>query len=466
MYNMKRRKRRAVFLDRDGTINIDKGHIHDPSELTFVAGAANAIARLNRAGYLTIVATNQSGVARGYFSMEDVNRLHQEMQHQLASFGAHVDAFYVCPHHPEIGLDQYRVDCDCRKGKPGMLRQAAADWNIDLIGSFMVGDRKSDLVAGMGAGCRAFLVTTGFGEEHRAFALHQQIEVCSDLGEAVDRIIDGAELQGGGVGRAARFVGRRLRQHAAFMPQHGILLDGIRRQWPCDGLPHTTEPCAGQVHPLREKGTSPQSCARIGTAVSPLQSRPDPLQMQEHIASYTDKLTSALSMDAMRAIPALALSLREAWRLGKQIFLCGNGGSAGNAIHLANDLIYGAGTKLGVGMRVEALSANAAVLTCLANDLGYDQIYSEQLRVKAQAGDVLVVLSGSGNSPNVVQALQMGNSLRMKTFAILGFSGGKCRELAGHAIHFPVDDMQVAEDLQLIVGHICMQWLRENHAVG
>jgi len=188
--------------------------------------------------------------------------------------------------------------------------------------------------------------------------------------------------------------------------------------------------------------------------------------MQEHIANYTDNLTSALAMGAMREIPSLALSLREAWRSGKHIYLCGNGGSAGNAIHLANDLLYGAGTRLGVGMRVEALSANAAVLTCLANDLGYDQVYSEQLRAKAQAGDVLVVLSGSGNSPNVVKALQMGNALGMKTFAILGFSGGKCRELAGHAIHFPVDDMQIVEDLQLIVGHICMQWLRENHTVG
>jgi len=189
----------------------------------------------------------------------------------------------------------------------------------------------------------------------------------------------------------------------------------------------------------------------------------EPLDMQEHITNYRERLVSALAMDAMRKIPTLALSLRKAWRSGKSIYLCGNGGSAGNAIHLANDFIYGAGTKLGFGMRVEALSANAAVLTCLANDLGYDQIYSEQLRAKAQPDDVLIVLSGSGNSPNVVKALQMGNSLGMKTFAILGFSGGICRDLAGHAIHFPVDDMQIAEDLQLIVGHICMQWLCENH---
>lgn len=116
----------------------------------------------------------------------------------------------------------------------------------------------------------------------------------------------------------------------------------------------------------------------------------------------------------------------------------------------------------GIGMRVEALSANPAVLTCLANDLGYDLVYAEQLRVKANPGDVLIVFSGSGNSPNVVKALEMGNTLGMKTFAVLGYSGGKCKEVAQHPIHFAVDDMQIAEDLQLIVGHMCMQWLCAN----
>jgi D-sedoheptulose 7-phosphate isomerase len=184
--------------------------------------------------------------------------------------------------------------------------------------------------------------------------------------------------------------------------------------------------------------------------------------MQNHIDTYTGKLTRAMTMDAMQQIPLLATALRDAWQTGRHIYLCGNGGSAGNAIHLANDFLYGAGTRLGIGMRVEALSSNPAVITCLANDLGYDQIFAEQLRVKGNPGDVLVVLSGSGNSPNVVQALRIGNSLGMTTFAVLGFSGGQCKELAQHPIHFPVDDMQIAEDIQLIIGHICMQWLCAN----
>jgi len=181
--------------------------------------------------------------------------------------------------------------------------------------------------------------------------------------------------------------------------------------------------------------------------------------MIEHIRDYSARLTQALTLPAIAVIPELAGAFRLAWDSNNTIFLCGNGGSAGNAIHLANDFIYGAGVKRGIGLRVEALSANSAVLTCLANDIGYENIFSEQLRVKANKGDVLVVLSGSGNSSNVIRALEMGNSLGMETFAILGYTGGKCKEIAQHPIHFEIDDMQIAEDLQLIIGHMIMQWL-------
>lgn len=184
--------------------------------------------------------------------------------------------------------------------------------------------------------------------------------------------------------------------------------------------------------------------------------------MKQLVDAYVEKLTRSLQLDAMQQVPVLGEALREAWKHRRCVYLCGNGGSAGNAIHLANDFLYGVGAGNGVGMRVEALSANPAVLTCLANDIGYENIFAEQLRVKADAGDVLIVLSGSGNSANVVQALKTGKLRGMKTFAVLGYSGGVCKELAQHAIHFEIDDMQIAEDLQLVVGHMCMQWLCAN----
>jgi D-sedoheptulose 7-phosphate isomerase len=188
--------------------------------------------------------------------------------------------------------------------------------------------------------------------------------------------------------------------------------------------------------------------------------------MLQHVAAYKENLSRALGMAAMSELPKLGEALRDAWRLGHTVYLCGNGGSAGNAIHLANDFLYGAGLRNGGGLRVEALNANPAVLTCLANDVGYDQIFAEQLKVKVNAGDVLIALSGSGNSENIIRALEVGNAKGMQTFAILGFSGGRCKNIAQHPIHFAIDDMQVAEDLQLIVGHICMQWLQANPVSG
>ena len=99
------------------------------------------------------------------------------------------------------------------------------------------------------------------------------------------------------------------------------------------------------------------------------------------------------------------------------------------------------------------------MITCLANDIGYEDIYSVQIATKGSRGDVLLVLTGSGNSPNIVRALEAGNKIGMRTYAILGYTGGSCKDLADVAIHFPIEDMQISEDLQLIVGHMCMQWL-------
>ena len=140
-------------------------------------------------------------------------------------------------------------------------------------------------------------------------------------------------------------------------------------------------------------------------------------------------------------------------------FLCGNGGSAGNARHLANDFLYGVAKKTVGGIRVQELSANTVVVTCLGNDVGYEHIFAEQPAVQAQEGDVLIALSGSGNSSNIVRTIEQAKRMGVKSYAVLGFSDGKCKELADVAINFPINDMQLSEDLQLVVGQILMQWL-------
>ena len=181
---------------------------------------------------------------------------------------------------------------------------------------------------------------------------------------------------------------------------------------------------------------------------------------------YLNSLRNCFSDELLIVVEELAKNILTCWSEGKNVFICGNGGSAANAIHIANDFHYGIGAcgegPVLPGLKVEALPANSAIITCLANDTGYENIYSNQIKVKGQQGDLLIVLSGSGNSPNIVNALKTASEMQIKSFALLAFTGGACLELADVPIHFPIDDMQIAEDTQLVVGHLCMQWLSRN----
>jgi D-sedoheptulose 7-phosphate isomerase len=178
-----------------------------------------------------------------------------------------------------------------------------------------------------------------------------------------------------------------------------------------------------------------------------------------HFSDYAQRLSAVLASTDWSSVALLTKDVQEAWAAGRQVFLCGNGGSAGNAVHLANDYIYGVAKCTGGGIKAVALSANPAIITCLANDVGYDSIYSEQLAVLGNEGDILIALSGSGNSPNIVKVLEEARARKITSYAILGFDGGRSKAIADVAIHFPVNDMQIAEDLQLIVGHMVMQSL-------
>ena len=188
-------KKPAVFLDRDGTINVDKHYLHKIEDFEFIPGALQAIKTLKNAGYTVVVVTNQSGVARGYFSMGDVIELHEHIQKELAVEGTGIDAFYICPHHPDKGLGKLRIECDCRKGQPGLLFQASADLGIDLHRSYMVGDKVADIVAGENAGCRAILVLTGYGRQTRLQIDEEKVNICEDLAAAVDLILDQEKIK-------------------------------------------------------------------------------------------------------------------------------------------------------------------------------------------------------------------------------------------------------------------------------
>lgn len=178
--------RAGVFLDRDGVITVEKGHVTSPTEIQVIPGAGEAIRRLNAAAIPVIVVTNQSGVARGLLSLSTLEEIHQAMRTQLAKDSAAVEAIFFCPHHPEGAVAEFRAVCECRKPGAEMLRRGAQIYGIDLASSFMVGDTESDIAAGKAVGSTTFLVHSAATGAIEAVNADYQ---CSSLDSAVETIL-------------------------------------------------------------------------------------------------------------------------------------------------------------------------------------------------------------------------------------------------------------------------------------
>jgi D-glycero-D-manno-heptose 1,7-bisphosphate phosphatase len=189
---------RAVFIDRDGTLSEEVGYINHPERFRLFPYAGQAIKHLNENGWLAIVTTNQAGVARGYFAEEMIETVHQGMRDELQKSGAHLDAIYYCAHHPSMGEPPYRLDCDCRKPKPGLITRAANEFDLDLKNSWMVGDRYSDIQLARNAGVKSAFVLSGYGRgewEHQrqSWTEHPDM-VGNDLLEVVMNIVRETQL--------------------------------------------------------------------------------------------------------------------------------------------------------------------------------------------------------------------------------------------------------------------------------
>ena len=183
---------KAVFLDRDGTINEEMGYINHVSRFKIFKFVPEAIKILNNAGYLVIVVTNQSGLARGYFDENLINMLHASLLKKVQKKSAKIDAIYFCPHHPTEGIQKYRINCDCRKPKPGMIKQAQKEFDINLNKSIMIGDRYKDVEFGKQLGLKTIMLLTGYGLGEYTFQRHLWNEqpdlVCNNLLEAAQII--------------------------------------------------------------------------------------------------------------------------------------------------------------------------------------------------------------------------------------------------------------------------------------
>lgn len=185
-----KQKQKAVFLDRDGTINKYVGFLRDIEQFELLPGVAEAIKKINESGYLAIVVTNQPVIARGEVTVSELQLIHNKMETLLGAEGAYLDAIYYCPHHPHKGYEgevpELKIDCSCRKPKPGMLLKAAADFNIGLNNSWMIGDGENDIKAGKAAGCNTALIgTEDFGQNLSAFTLM----------DAVGKIFERADVE-------------------------------------------------------------------------------------------------------------------------------------------------------------------------------------------------------------------------------------------------------------------------------
>lgn len=187
-------RRRAIFMDRDGTVCEEVGYVNHVDRIRLLPRSATAIRLANEAGFQAVIVTNQAGVARGYFDEDLVHEVHDAVRRQLAEAGARVDGIYYCPHHPEVGSEAYRRVCDCRKPKAGMLLRAQEEMGIDLGASYMIGDTVKDLGAGRAVGTTTVLVLTGYGRGELQYQSHrwpvQPDHVCEDLLDAVQWILE------------------------------------------------------------------------------------------------------------------------------------------------------------------------------------------------------------------------------------------------------------------------------------
>lgn len=187
-------KRPAVFIDRDGTISEEVGYVNHPSRFRLFPYSSEAIRILNQNDWLAILVTNQAGVARGYFSEDVIKTIHTQLETALHQESARLDAIYYCAHHPSVGKPPYRVDCDCRKPRPGLIHQAARDFEIDLSASWMAGDRYSDIELARNAGLRSAFLMSGYGRgewEYQSQSWKYRPDlICENLLEAVKSIVN------------------------------------------------------------------------------------------------------------------------------------------------------------------------------------------------------------------------------------------------------------------------------------
>lgn len=356
----------VVFLDRDGTINVERNYLSDPDQVELLPNAAAGLRKMQELGFRLVVVTNQSAIGRGYFDQARLDAIHARLRELLANEGVSLDGIYVCPHTPDEA-------CACRKPATGLVVQAVGDLGFDPSDGFVVGDKACDVQLGQAVGATTILTRTGYGSEEEQLEDAWPDFVVDDLAEAADLI-------GSIAGSSSR-----LRRHflASVAAKRGVL-------------------------------------ARCETSI-------------------------------LAAAEVIVSSLRS----GGKLMICGNGGSAADAQHLAAEFVSLLNVRFPrPGMAALALTTDSSFLTAYSNDFDFAGVFERQVQALGRAGDVVLGISTSGNSENVVRGLQYGSEHGMATIGLTGGPGGAMGKLADVCIRVPSVKVQHIQEAHLAVEHV------------
>ncbi len=415
---------KTVFLDRDGTINIEKNYLFRTEDFEFIPGSEKAIKLLNDNGYKVIVITNQAGVARGYYSEKEVKRLHEFINSKLETTGAHIDAFYHCPHHPVAGIGFYKRICSCRKPNTGLFERAKENFDVDVEKSYMIGDNIADIQGGNNFGVSTILVSTGYGSK-----LHKQGGVKYDYYTA--NLLSAVEY----------------------------ILERDKKD---DGW---------------EDITDENDAKDIILTKSSLKTN---LRLDELIRRYP-----VLSICREDILSAYEIMMKM-YQTGGKLLVAGNGGSAADAEHIVGELMKGfvkkrktetefrkclmkidkeygkeLADKLQGSLPAIALSAQQAIGTAYLNDVDGQLIYAQLVNGYGTIKDTFFGISTSGNSKNVLMAAITAKAKGMKVIALTGKNGGKICEYADVTIRVPEEETFKIQELHLPVYHALCLMLEE-----
>lgn len=408
---------KTVFLDRDGTINIEKNYLFKTEDFEFIKGSERAIKLLNDHGYKVIVITNQAGVARGFYSEKEVNKLHKYINQKLEQAGAHIDGFYYCPHHPVAGIGFYKRICNCRKPNTGLFEKAAQDFDVDVEHSYMIGDNIADIQGGNNFGVKTILVSTGYGKKLRDEGGVKYDYYTANLLSAVEYILE-RDREESDI-KAANDTGNSKEKNGKI--NSGKILDKLMERYPV--LSSCREDIYQSYCILRDMYQEGGKLLVAGNGGSAADA--------EHIVG-----------ELMKGFVKKRTPEKEFCQKLRNV-----------------DAEFGGelAEKLQGALPAIALSAQEAIATAYLNDVDGQCIYAQMVNGYGTSKDVFLGISTSGNSRNVLMAAVTAKAKGMKVIALTGKKGGKLGKYADVIIRVPEEETFKIQELHLPVYHgLCM----------